>query len=386
MRIVLNEIKKIFNFKMVCLLILGSLIIYKMFSSFEIEFFPNGRPALDIYKIMVQMIEDYGNDMDEIELEDLKIVYDNKLKEANEFFSNNKDFNDLGIYSYEDYEYKNSSDTVDQKFEDTKWNYLLERKEGNVLWELQELPNIIEFYENRNNRYSVNEGFKKYDERINEIITNRENESILSKIVFDNYNNLIKYFGICIIIGIAFMLTPVFLKDKKDKIDSLQYTSKHGRKLFKSKLVAGVISTLIITTIELIILFILYGGNNTSMFFKSNINSVFNDEFWVNITFIQYIGLTVVGIYVIGVITAFISMFISSKANTYIASIGMQVLSLFIIVGLTVTILLNALFIIYIPKYLAFIIYLALIVITVLIIITSSKKEKITDINNESRI
>ena len=122
------------------------------------------------------------------------------------------------------------------------------------------------------------------------------------------------------------------------------------------------------------------------MFFKSNINSVFNDEFWVNITFIQYIGLTVVGIYVIGVITAFISMFISSKANTYIASIGMQVLSLFIIVGLTVTILLNALFIIYIPKYLAFIIYLALIVITVLIIITSSKKEKITDINNESRI
>lgn len=382
MRIVLNEIKKIFNFKMVFLLILVSLIIYKMLISFELEFFPNGRPALDIYNIMVQMIEDYGNEMDEAELEDLKSIYYNKLEEANKFFSNNKEFNELGIYSYEDYKYENSSDEINQEFEDIKWKYLLEKKEGNILWELQEFPNIIEFYENRNNRYSVNEGFKKYDERINEIIENKENEDILTSIVFDNYNNLIKYFGICIVIGIAFMLTPLFLKDKIDKIDYLQYSSKHGRKLFQSKLIAGLISALIITTLELIILFILYRGNNTEMFFKSNINSIFNDEFWVNITFIQYIFLTVIGTYILGIITAFISMFISNRVNTYIASIGMQVPSLFIIGGLTVTVLLNGLFSIYIAKYLVFIIYLVLIVITVLSIIISSKKEKITDINN----
>ena len=382
MRIILNEIKKIFYFKRICLLILGSLLIYKMFISFELDYFPNGRPELDVYNITVEMINNYGNEMDDIELEDLKNIYKNKLKEADEFFINNEDFNQVGVYSYEDYENKCSCDTENQKFNDINWKYL-KKDEGDILWELQELPGIIELYEDRNtNYYSEYGNCKKHEERVNDIISSKENQSILSYLVFNNYNNLIKDLGICVIIGIAFILTPLFLKDKKDKIDYLQYSSKCGRQIFKSKLIAGVISAIIIITIEIIIFFILYRGNNTSMFFNSNINSVLNDEFWISITFFQYILLTIVALYIIGIITAFISMFISSKVNTYISSIGMQVPILFIIGGLTTRIFLNNLFKLSIPKYLTPFTYFILIIIAVIITTTSIRKVRVTDIRN----
>lgn len=384
MKIIINEMKKIFNLKMVALLIVGSAIFYQMFIAFEIDVFPNGRPPLDIYNIMVQMVDDYGHEMNEREFEHFESIYEEKLVEADKFLSNNKDFNEVGVYTYEDFlneDDKSFSGERNEKINAVKWKYL-NKEEGTIFWELQEFPSLIAFYEDRDNYYSVSLDGEKYKERINEIISNDENEAIFTNVVFDNYNNIIMYVGLGIVIGVAFMLTPLFLRDKKDKINYLQYSSKHGRKLFKSKLIAGVIAALIITTIELIFYFILYRGNDTAMFFKSNINSVFNNSFWFNITFIQYIIITVVGIYIISIITAFVSMFISSKANSYISSIGIQVPTLFIIGGLTAGLLLNNLFSLYIPKYLALITYLVLIVFTIIITTKTSKKERIIDLIN----
>ena len=366
---------------MVGLLILGSFIIYKIFIAFHFEYFPNGKSELYPYNITVQMIKDYGNEIDENELEDLKEIYNNKLKEADEFLSENKDFNEVGIYSYEEYlgMFKKSFDNRDEEFEKVKWDYF-DREESDIFLELGELGYIIGWYEQKEDYYSEDRYEEKYEERINEINSNNEEASILPSLVFNNYNTLIVYVGALIIIGITFMLTPIFLKDKKDKVDHLQYCSKEGRKIFKSKLIAGLISALLIITIEIIISLILYKGQKTSMFFESDITSILNLTFWFDLTFIQYIIITIISIYIIGIITAFISMFISNKANSYIASIGIQVPTLFAIIGLTTSCLLNNLFVLYIPKYLSLVIYLVLIGITVIITMRAIKKEKIIDI------
>ena len=49
--------------------------------SFEIDYFPNGRPVLDEYN----MIYDYGHGMDETEFEDFKNIYEEKLKEVDQW-------------------------------------------------------------------------------------------------------------------------------------------------------------------------------------------------------------------------------------------------------------------------------------------------------------
>lgn len=386
LKIIINEMKKIFSLKMVCLLLLGSAIIYEIFISFEIDYFPNGRPVLDEYNIGTQMIYDYGHGMDEREFEDFKNIYEEKLKEVDQFLSSNQDFNEVGVYSYKDYkevQERSFFEETNHAFEEVKWDYL-GRDEGTIFWELQTIPNMIELYEERNNVDLMGFERQKYEKRINEIIEHNENQSILPYMVFNNYNNIIKYFGACIVIGIAFMLTPLFLRDRKDKVEYLQYSSEHGRVLYKSKLIAGLISAFIIATVELVICFMLYRSNNTSMFFGSNINSAFNTSFWFNLTFLQYIILTVVSIYIISIITAFISMFVSGKVHSYITGIGVQVPTLFILCGLTEGVLLNYMFSMSMPKYLVFAIYVVLIIITVAIMVGAIRKERIADVANMS--
>ena len=64
---------------MVAILLLGSLVIYELFISFYIDYFPNGRPALDSYNIGCNMIKKYGNSMDEKEFADFKQMYNKQM-------------------------------------------------------------------------------------------------------------------------------------------------------------------------------------------------------------------------------------------------------------------------------------------------------------------
>lgn len=131
---------------------------------------------------------------------------------------------------------------------------------------------------------------------------------------------------------------------------------------------------------EVVVYSILYSTNNTSMFFKSNINSIFNNQFWFSMTFIQYIILTVVCVYILSMITAFISMFVSRKVSNYVVGIEVQVPIVFILGQLTVRLLLNNLTFMYDPKYLALGVYIILIIVVVALVYKCSKKEIIKDI------
>lgn len=373
MTIILKEIKKIFNWKMCLVLLLGSFFIYFLFIEFYIECFPNGRPETDTYNITVKMVNDYGQEMDEKEFEDFKNLYQEKLKQADSFLKNNQEFNNIGINSYEDYLNDNNINST-KEFEDVYWNNL-NSEEGTVFWEIQSMEGLIKKYE----RKDINRQHDKSDdqqERFKSIVANKENISILDECIFWNYNDLIIGTAICIMIGIAFMLTPMFLKDKKNEVEYLQYTNKCGRKLFKSKLVVGFIAAMIITTLELLMLFVLYSKNNTSMFFQSNINSCFNREFWFNMTFLQYIILTVICTYILSIITAFISMFISSKVDNYIKGIGIQVPIMFILVEFTSHRLMDRLNIMYRNKFLVPVIYIVLSVGVISIVVFAVKREK----------
>ena len=121
------------------------------------------------------------------------------------------------------------------------------------------------------------------------------------------------------------MITPIYLRDNKDRINYLQYTSRIGRNIFKKKIAAGILASFIMVTLQLICFFSLYSTNNTSMFFNSNINSIYNSIIsWYDLTFIQYISLTVMGIYILALVFTLVSMLVSSIGQNYITVIGIQ--------------------------------------------------------------
>ncbi|MBW9155481.1 hypothetical protein [Clostridium tagluense] len=381
MRIVFNEIKKIFNFKMVIMIMFISLIMYYLFISFDFKYFPNGRPEKDNYKISIQMLKDYGTSMDKKEFLNFKELYNNQIKEANKYLKARPEFTSAGITTYKKFK---AIDMNNEKLCKLRDKVVFEDN-VDIFWELQVRENIIEEYEDINE--FVNRNFsdlnKNQIKRYNEIVKNGSITSILPWFVFENYNRLIENIAMLIVLSIIFMISPIYIKDSINKVNYLQYTSKTGRKIFKNKLVSALISSFIIISIHLACFFMLYSHNKVGMFLNSSINSVFNNRlYWYNINFVQYIALTIIAIYVLGFAVTLIVTFISRIAPNYITLIGVQVPITFIIITMSSKYLMDRLTNIWFPKYFLPLAYFILVSIGLILIAIRWKKEKAVDIIN----
>lgn len=378
MRIIFNEIMKVFSLKMIVLIMFITLIMYKLFISFYFEYFPNGRPEGDYYRISIQMLKDYGPSIDEKEFLNFKELYNKQIEQANKYLQSKPEFVKEGITTYEIFK---KLDITNEKLNKLS-NKAFYEDNVNMFWELQVREQLIGQYQGIVDRNSAGLNKNQLD-RFNEIVKEGSITSIFPYFVLENYNGLIKSVAVLIVLSIIFMVSPICIKDSTNKVNYLQYTSKTGRKIFKTKLVAALMSSFIIISIHLICFFMLYSHNKIGMFLNSSLNSVFNNYlFWYNINFIQYIALTVVGIYVLGFAVTLIVTFVSRIAPNYITLIGLQVPIAFIILSMSSKYLLNMLTSTRLPKYFQLAAYSILVIIGLILIIIRWKKEKVVDIIN----
>ncbi|MGL5315186.1 MAG: hypothetical protein ACRC92_18165, partial [Peptostreptococcaceae bacterium] len=340
MNILKNEIKKIFNLRSIVILGIMSIMIWYLFIYSEIEYFPNGFPASGSTDLSIEILNKYGLTMNEEEFKDFKKTRKEREKVADKFLQSYEDLIKKGINSYKEFEeYENSrqNDNSDSELEALVSKIIFEDDlNGNqILWELEGRDYFIERYENKESWINgYNTDAPKILDKYEQVISSGEYGSPMYFRTIDNYDALIWWVNILILISVAFMISPIFLNDNKNKINYIQYSSKTGRKLYSKKLLAGVISAIIIITIQLAVLFTLYRANNTYPLWDCGITSAFSDRVsWFDITFGQYIILSVVLTYIIGITVAIISMSISSKVNSYISLIGYQVPIIFVIGG-----------------------------------------------------
>lgn len=361
MDIVLKELRKIFNIKSVILLMLINIVMYFLFIEFDIKHFPNGRPALDIYNMFVQMEKAYGEFMDEEEFEDFKLKYEEEIKVADDYIQSREDFKRAGINNYEDFR---NMDRENEELNQLYYDVVFD-KEIDVFWELPWRKEYIKYYENKEELMLAQASKEKQELRIKEILEKGLETSVFNDVVFFNYNKLIKSVAITILLSVMFIITPIYLRDNKDSINYLQYTSRTGRNIFKKKIIAGLLATFILVTLQFICFFSLYSTNNTSMFFNSNINSIYNTIIsWYDLTFIQYIALTAIGTYILAFVFTLISMFVSSIAKNYIAVIGIQLLIALFAFTILLKYLINYMTSIEYPKYFQGLCYIILILIS----------------------
>lgn len=381
MNVILNELKKIFNMKSIILLLIVNVVMSFLFMEFDIRYFPNGEIAESYYNIFVEMEDEYGEFMDENEFNDFKGKYMETKKEVDKYIKSREDLKELGITNYDEFNKANSSNYINyKKFEKIHWDILFEKK-IDIFWEVPSRKDVIESYEKKEEimiREKLNE---KQEIRVKEIIDKDIETSIFTDVVFSNYNGLIKNVVRTILLSVMILITPIYTRDNKENINYLQYTSKVGRKIFKKKILSGLVATFILVSIELVCFLSLYSTNNISMFLDTNINSVFNSIIsWYDLTFIQYIILTIIGTYILAFIFSLISMFVSSISRNYIVLIAIQLsIALFTFVVLLRYIIENITSIDH-PKHLLGLSYLILIVISSILIIIRWKKEKKSDV------
>lgn len=376
MQILWNELKKILTWKMLLLLVAVNAVMYFLFIEFFITHFPNGRPELDYYNVSVEVLDRYGADIDEVAYEGMKETYASEIKKVDDFLQATPKYAEKGLTTYE-----KVMNIEDDGPLDLRWE-LYDESIGDTLWELQAWEGFIEVYESGE---EILDGWIDYEmsnaqeSRINELKETKQ-WMVFPDVALENYKMIIKEIAVTIFLSIVILISPIFMKDRLGRIDTLQYTAKTGRNLFKVKIIAGFLATFLVVSGLLTIYFSLYATNHTGMFFGLPIHKLVGHLSWYDPTFFQFILLTVFGIYLLAFISATIAMTISSIVPNTISLIGVQIPYVFLLNGVIVNYLITRVINIYVAKWLVPTAYGTLLVASIVFIVLIWKREQKRDI------
>ena len=381
MRLIINEVKKLLNIKSIITLGILFYIIWSIFLSFDIEYFPNGYPQTQDFEASEIMLIEYGETIDENEIMHFKEKTELLYKEADQYILAEEYCVSLGLETYKEFQNLRSED---EKLEEIHDRLFFEQEETDVFWDIEAREYLISRYEDKEDWTNgfIDTSDERALNRAKEILNDQGVNSPLNYVIFRNYNDLISNFSIIIVVSVAFVISYLFIKDSRNKVNYLQYSSKVGRDLVNKKIVAGFIASFIVVTIEIILFFLIYSKNNSLQFWNCSVNSVFVDEkLWLDFTFGQYILLSVILMYIVTFSVATLSMFVSSKVSSYISLIGLQIPILGLLISFLRTIGMKYLTV----MCLVSIFYTslrALVLILIVLIVCLIKKEKIKEIKN----
>lgn len=381
MRIIFNEVKKILNIKSIFVLCIISFVMYYMFISFEINLFPNGSDR-EIYIIAKEIIKQKGNHLEDEDLGYLKNLELNLKKDADNYLKENEYAKDLGADSYDKFQEFNSNLKGEVKKLDELSNNISFKEIEESLSKIQSMKYLINNFENKDNNSYIESGAQK--DRLTKINKTKVNNDILPGFIFSNYNSFIINSTLLVIVSIIFILGPIFTKDEVVNMEVLQYTTRRGRRLYKDKIAAVLISAFIMVTLELSILFTLFltRQNTVELFYNSNINSCFKyGANWFDLTLLQYIILSIIIVYTLAFALSLIISYVSRKSHRYITFTG---ISLLLVIILSKIITSNAIMLgigsIDIPKFLVFEFISAMALIGIVSLVIRYKKEKLLDV------
>ena len=139
---------------------------------------------------------------------------------------------------------------------------------------------------------------------------------------------------------------------------------------------AGLITSIMMITVLLVVYMSIYSLNNTSMYFNIPVHMFIADHYWYDPTFFQYILLTIMAIYVLGIVTSLVAMSFSSIVPNFITLIGVQVPYVFVMLTLVLGYLLNKIISIWLPQWIVPTSYGVLLMVSIISIILLWKRER----------
>lgn len=394
MNILIFELKKIFKPLNVILVLLTTLIAYNRFIIPEIHMLKNSQPSKQINNIGAMLANNYGSTISINEFEEIKKTRDNKVKVATEYLIKQPESKKANIKDYNDfYNAREQGLGERRKYVDIKLMKKIEERvlfEENIylFWELPQIENYITTYEHKKDFIAKEIDYYKSIvsssaiDKLRDIGESENFTSPMNGIVHNNYDQLIFWETVIVLISLAIIISPIFIADNRNKINYIQYSSKIGRDIVKKKVIAGIITSFIIVTFQVVIFFIVYKQLGTFPYLDTYINSFLSSNyFWFDLTFRQYIYITIIILYIISLLACFISMYISSRVNSYLSLIGIQVPILYGVIMLQLKFGTTSVTTILFPKYTTLGIYTSIIIIIMITSLYIEKKENSIDIN-----
>lgn len=328
MRIVLYELKKIWNMKIVLALIVFSALYFLAAMYFDIAYYPNGHPHIEDVEFCTLLTQEYGATLTQDEFEEFYSAMCGELViQADAVIANDTGAQAAGIISY--------AALVDIRNNTTYWsvsdsditNRLYNNPaNGYILYRLDALENIKasyclsdEAWNNRLNSATNNLSLTRWQA----IHDTDENLSIVPWPAIHSLVDYTRDLAILVVFAGIILHAPLLTTDRLRRVRLLQYSSKQGRKLIGKQFAAVLLSSIMLTTVVVVIFGGIFATNGTQIFWNQYISS-FNSQFLTTLplTFGQYAIILVGMLYLWGIALSTLAFILSRFCSNYIPLIA----------------------------------------------------------------
>lgn len=328
------EVRKIFSWKLLLLILLVNVLLFKLLIEFDLDTFPNGRPAGDYFDIEQQIIPLFGAEWDEEELSALQEMYDTEVADADTYLANDSEAVRADLDNYEKFKNYDRENEEQGAYHDK----IFFESDEDFPWRLQAYDRYLT--ENQYREEAIiaymNEASEGQKKRLQQLLDEKR-FAVYSDVVTSNFKTYKTWIAITIFISVALLISPIFVRDKIANIVPLQYASAKGRKLYRTKWFAGLFSGTLLTAILLLFYMALYRTNDTQSHFDLPLTSFGWNYHWYDITFWHYILLSVIVIFVLSIVLTILTMAISSIVPNRIVLIAVQIIVLFVMIAVGAT-------------------------------------------------
>lgn len=334
MKLFFYELRKIFSWKLLVLILLVNVILFKLLIEFDLDYFPNGRPAGDHFDIEQQIIPMFGAEWDDGELSKLQEMYAAEVAVADAYLANDPQAIAAGLDCYERFN-DFDSENEEQYAYHSKITF---ESDLDFPWRLQAYEWYITENEYREESMlaDMNDASEGQKKRLQQLLDEKR-FAVYTDIVTSNFKTYKTSIAIAIFVSIAILISPIFIRDKIANVVPLQYASAKGRQLYRTKWLAGLFSGTLLTTALLAFYMWLYQSNDTQSHFDLPLTAFGWNYHWYDMTFWQYILLSVVVIFILSIVLTMFTMVISTVVPNRIALIGVQIVVLFLMIAVGAT-------------------------------------------------
>jgi len=361
-RIVTNEMRKMWNIKILAIIAVLCAAYFLTSMNSWIENYPRGTWFSSV-DIAHHLTENYGTTL---EYEDFRDFLNHRkvvIAELDQFVQSNAFFAGLGLYSFDALSDLRSElglryDTLNSEELRLLWDIGLElgyivrtqqygdltseNETPSAYLELRSFETAVAWYQ-RNilrddywppviDRSMAEDNLTSREyQRLAEI---RNSGELLSIIVYATIFHTWQYaqsLAVLVVLVTLILVSPLVTADKANRVNRLQYSSKQGRGILKKQFAAVVISATIMTTILLAIfgtIFVI--RTDVQAFWNNGINSFLSHTFhWLSITYGQWVLLMAGIVYILSVGVA-IFAFILSRFSQNMIRLMFKVIPFFV--------------------------------------------------------
>ncbi|MVO99210.1 hypothetical protein [Paenibacillus lutrae] len=311
MRVFVNELKKLWNWRIVALITAMAALTWFAFLSEAIRSYDSLTTHGKYGSYQNEMFALYGDTLEPEELADYDIPGKKNalISKMDEIISNEAIFTENNIYSYADYEdfadNGNSTDLSEEEreiFNDTnsamrsKLDYgtsvqTLDEWYASPLIRLQTLGALEHTYvdyEASLSRYIDNDS-RPVVVRTAEKLLQMRNANLIRYDLITGFSLYTATIGVFTVVAVLILIAPLLTTDRMRKVNLMQYSSTIGRRIFRLQFAATMVSTLVLAILLIATAYIPFLAAGAGDYWNTPIMSFTISEMQLyNITFGQY--------------------------------------------------------------------------------------------------